>query len=155
MGDIFSRIIFWCNSKTILQWIHSKTCKYHAFVAHRITEIAESNTANQWRHIIGELNPADDCCRGFSANFLTTRHRWFREPTFLQIPDSFWQSTVQFDEPSPYEPQVSSARWIGVIKTEPKPHRLHLITCKYSNLTALKRIVVWYICFNQNYFLHK
>lgn len=28
LGTIFIRAIFWCDSETVLQWIHSKKCRY-------------------------------------------------------------------------------------------------------------------------------
>ena len=64
-----STVTYWCDSKTVLQWIASTSCKYHAFVAHRVTEILEHSAALQWRHIAGTINPADDCSRGNSREF--------------------------------------------------------------------------------------
>ena len=58
-------------SQTVLQWIHSRTCGYHAFVAHRITEIVESSSPSDWRHVPREINPADDTSRGIPAASLT------------------------------------------------------------------------------------
>lgn len=70
LGPIAAKIFYWCDSQTVLQWIHSKSCKYHAFVAHRVTEILDSSSATQWRHIPGEVNPADDFSRGIQATHL-------------------------------------------------------------------------------------
>ena len=45
-----SDITFWTDSQTVLQWIHSKNCKFHTFVAHRIGEIVSETNRSQWRH---------------------------------------------------------------------------------------------------------
>ena len=115
LGSISSQTFYWCDSQTVLQWINSKSCKYHAFVAHRITEILENSVVNQWRHIPGELNPADDCSRGIPATHLTTQHRWFRGPDFLTQPENSWPSTGVINEPSPNDPEISPAKWVGHI----------------------------------------
>jgi hypothetical protein len=47
LEPISSNVIYWCDTQTVLQWIHSKSYKYHAFVAHRITEIADTSKASQ------------------------------------------------------------------------------------------------------------
>ena len=70
----------------VLQWIHSKSCKYHAFVAHRTTTILDTSSAAQWWHKPGELNPANDGSR-VSAPFITSHHHWFRGPDFLLLPE--------------------------------------------------------------------
>jgi hypothetical protein len=82
LGAIASNVVYWCDSQTVLQWIHSKTCKYHAFVAHRITEISDTSKANQGRHVPGELNPADDCSRGIPQPTLHLNIGGFVDPIF-------------------------------------------------------------------------
>ena len=88
LGPIAAKVFYWCDSQTVLQCIHSKSYKHHAFVAHQITEILDSSSVFQWRHIPGEMNPADDCSRGIPAAHLSTQHRWFRGPDFLSLPQS-------------------------------------------------------------------
>ena len=37
--------VMWTDSSTVLKWIYSTTCRYHAFVAHRNSEILDSTPA--------------------------------------------------------------------------------------------------------------
>jgi hypothetical protein len=83
LGLIVSKIVYWCDSQTVLQWIHSTSCIYHAFLAYRVNEILESSSASQWRHILGDTNPSDDCSRGIPATHLTPHHRWFHGLDFF------------------------------------------------------------------------
>ncbi|XP_045030441.1 uncharacterized protein LOC123472633 [Daphnia magna] len=46
-----NQIIYWSDSKTVLQWIASKTCRFQTFVANRISEILEHSQPTEWRHV--------------------------------------------------------------------------------------------------------
>ena len=143
-------VIYWSDSQTVLQWIHSKTCRYHAFVAHRITEISETSSSQEWRHVPGEVNPADDSSRGIPASSLTHNHRWFRGPTFLQDPPELWPATAEIPEPTPDDPEVSPVRWTGALFVV-NPHKLIGLAKSASGLGHFKRIVGWLFRFNRNY----
>ncbi|XP_045022821.1 uncharacterized protein LOC123466669 [Daphnia magna] len=149
IGPIASQVIYWCDSQTVLQWIHSKSCKYHAFVAHRITEILDSSAASQWHHVPGEMNPADDCSRGIPATHLITQHRCFRGPDFLALPRSSWPSTGVIVEPSSDNPEVSPVKWVGHIQVI-NDHPVFNLIPNSSNLHKLKRIVAWLLRFVNN-----
>lgn len=58
---------YWSDSSTVLRWIYSTHCRYHTWVANRVGEILTLTEAKQWRHVLGVLNPADDCSRGVEA----------------------------------------------------------------------------------------
>lgn len=149
LGPIASNTFFWCDSQTVLQWIHSKSCRYHAFVAHRITEILDSSAPSQWRHIPGELNPADDCSRGIPATHLTAQHRWFRGPDFLSLPQNSWPTTGVIKEPSPEDPEVSPSKCVGHIQVK-QGHPLFKLIQNSSNLHKVKRSVAWLLRFVNN-----
>ncbi|XP_015751232.1 PREDICTED: uncharacterized protein LOC107331194 [Acropora digitifera] len=53
-------VIFWTDSLTVLQYINNRTRRFHCFVATRLEEIHEHTTPDQWNHVPGVLNPADD-----------------------------------------------------------------------------------------------
>lgn len=75
---------------TVLNWIHSDTCRYKVFVANRITEILEYSTPEQWRYVDSTSNPADDLTRGKSLADLAKPNCWTRGPAFLYSDPEQW-----------------------------------------------------------------
>ena len=57
-------VVFWTDLLTLLQYIKNETRRFHCFVATRIQEIHKHTTPDQWHHVAGVLNPADDGSRG-------------------------------------------------------------------------------------------
>ncbi|XP_036347004.1 uncharacterized protein LOC118756341, partial [Rhagoletis pomonella] len=88
------RIVLWSDSKTVLLWIRSTTREYKQFVAGRIAEIIPSTNPLQWRWLPSSLNVADDATRGQPMTESDARNRWFKGPTFLQLPESEWPKEV-------------------------------------------------------------
>ena len=143
-------VVYWTDSQTVLQWIWSTSCKYHAFVAHRITEILDESTPMQWRHIPGELNPADDASRGISAASLTKDHRWFYGPSFLVLERVNWPEMLQPTEPPENDVEVCRARWCGTMSIK-NPHLIYDFGLRVSSLSLLKNVVGWLLRFVRNY----
>ena len=52
-------VYFWTDSTLNIQYISNDEFRFKTFVANRIAEIHESTDKNQWRHIPGDMNPAD------------------------------------------------------------------------------------------------
>ncbi|KZS08018.1 Uncharacterized protein APZ42_028147 [Daphnia magna] len=71
-----SQIIYWSDSKTVLQWIDSKTCRFQTFVANRISEILQHSQPTEWRHVPGIENPANECSRGLFPDEMMENYRW-------------------------------------------------------------------------------
>ena len=67
----FGSIYHWTDSETVLQWLKSAHQKQVVFVANRVSEKLEDTTIDEWRHVRGELNPADIGTRGISLENLT------------------------------------------------------------------------------------
>lgn len=57
-------VVFWTDSLKVLQCINNETRRFHRFVATRLDEIHEHITPDQWHHVPGILDPADDGSRG-------------------------------------------------------------------------------------------
>ena len=54
------QVLFWSYSQTVLQWIYSKVSFFYSFLSSGRDVILEVSEPQQWRHVPGELNPADD-----------------------------------------------------------------------------------------------
>ena len=90
----FERIIFFSDSHIVLSWIRNQAREFKLFVSARIAEIQSKSEPNQWRHVSGELNVADDVSRGIPAQQLISR--WKHAPAFLKLPEEEWpRSRVQ------------------------------------------------------------
>ncbi|CAL8087563.1 unnamed protein product [Orchesella dallaii] len=79
---------FWTDSTTALAWIRRHD-HWGAFVGNRVAEILKTTEYNQWRHVPGDLNPADLPSRGCSPEELL-KSRWWEGPTWLKDDRSTW-----------------------------------------------------------------
>ena len=61
---------YWTDSTNVLHWIRSESRTFKQFVANRVGEIHRATDPDQWRHVPGELNPADLPTRGILASEL-------------------------------------------------------------------------------------
>ena len=53
------RTFLWTDSTTVLQWLHGAVKKQLVFEANRVAEVLECSVNDQWRHVEGNLIPAD------------------------------------------------------------------------------------------------
>ncbi|XP_048483865.1 uncharacterized protein LOC125489998 [Plutella xylostella] len=80
---------FWTDSKTVLTWLKNGSRSYRPFVAHRIADIEENSSTNEWRWIPTKLNVADDATRDVPRDF-DADHRWYKGPSFLLEDPTAW-----------------------------------------------------------------
>ena len=93
------KVFFWCDSKTVLNYIRNEHSNFGVYVAHRINEILENSSVSQWRYIPSNMNVADDATRGISFKQFGTNSRWFTGPNFLLnvTLDDFSENIVSAD----------------------------------------------------------
>ena len=140
-------VVFWSDSKVVLQYIANESRRFHVFVANRVAEIHDLTKKEQWRHVPGTLNPADDCSRGLSASELTPDCRWFRGPDFLWKDEESWPPKQDAYPLTPKQEEVKEERFAGLtIKLEP----VLPDTAKYSSWTRYRRVVAWMMRFLKN-----
>lgn len=88
-------VLFFSDSKIVLQWLRISPHKLKTFVANRVVEILEKTSPTSWNHIQSELNPADIASRGSLASSLVDHALWWHGPTFLLTPVSCWPTSVE------------------------------------------------------------
>ena len=81
---------FWTDSEIVLHYLKNERRRFQTYVANRVEEIRGNSQPDDWNHVPGVLNPADDASRGLNPSELNLDHRWLRGPEFLWQPESFW-----------------------------------------------------------------
>ena len=93
--------IFWTDSTTVLQWIHSSHRKQQVFVANRVADILDTFNVSQWNHMSGINNPADIGTRAIYVEELK-RSECLYGPASLKQRENEWpeevNSTLDSDE---------------------------------------------------------
>ena len=78
------RMYFWTDSMTVLRYLRNTKSRFKTFVANRIAVIQDLTNVDDWRHIPGELNPADLASRGFMPSEPEKLLVWHEGPAFLK-----------------------------------------------------------------------
>lgn len=61
---------YWTDSSIVLHWLQASNRKLPVFIAHRIGDIQEITSIENWKHVGSAQNPADLVSRGISAKEL-------------------------------------------------------------------------------------
>ncbi|XP_064625911.1 uncharacterized protein LOC135486745 [Lineus longissimus] len=111
-----SRAVFWTDSRITLQYMYNECRRFKTYVANRVTEIRDTTSPTQWRHVPGKDNPADDISRGQTVEAFLKSPRWFQGPKFLIQPKENWPAA----EVKPLEgndPEVREEKVVGLLLT--------------------------------------
>ena len=139
----FERIIFFSDSHIVLSWIRNQAREFKPFVSARIAEIQTKSEPNQWRHVSGELNVADDVSRGIPAQQLIGR--WKHGPEFLKLPEEEWPKE-SCPTTIPIEVDQSERRKVKPVLQLTEASEV--IPCKkFSNWRKLLRVTAYVLRF--------
>ena len=138
---------FWTDSEVVLGYINNESRRFQTFVANRIAEIRDSTSPDQWRHVPGPLNPADDCSRGLVITELNTDGRWFRGPSFLQKAEVYWPVSAR---PQPLEDDDPEVKTVAAL-SESNAAMLPVDPARYSSWIRYKRVTAWVLRFTRNF----
>ncbi|XP_068224461.1 uncharacterized protein, partial [Palaemon carinicauda] len=140
-----NEICYYTDSTTVLYYIRAERKRFPVFVANRVRQIRDFSSANQWKYVSTDLNPADIASRGVSSAISSDMTRWLEGPDFLNMPASECPAKMH---PSS-EPQVTEEDLMSLVTTttseEGSPF-MTLITY-FSRWERLKRAVAVFIAF--------
>jgi len=135
---------FWSDSKIVLAWIASPSTKWKTFVAHRVGEIQDTTSINEWSHVRTNDNPADIISRGCDASKLANMVLWWHGPRWLSKNKGEWPLAEKYDTRDLVKniPEARSVQLSTCVKTEDIP-----LFTKYSSLNKIIRITAYWLRF--------
>lgn len=83
-----SRTLYWTDSMIVLSWITKKE-PWNTFVGNRVKEIRELTIIDDWKHVPGEINPADLATRSCDWSDLL-QSQWWEGPSWLYRNEESW-----------------------------------------------------------------
>ncbi|GBL83786.1 hypothetical protein AVEN_132675-1 [Araneus ventricosus] len=92
-----SKTYFWCDSMVVLRWIKKKK-PWNTFVGNRVKEIRDLTNIDDWRHVPGEVNPADLATRCCDWSDLL-QSKWWEGPGWLYNDEESWPCSEVSETP--------------------------------------------------------
>lgn len=131
------------DTMVALWWI--KECgNWTIFVANRVKEINQLAPSSHWRHIPGDVNPADLLSRGCSPRQLY-ESKWWEGPAWLRESCENWPVN-ELSCPSEVEIERRRVRLCNIDVREDTPWYCE----KFSNYQSVVRLVAWILRFINN-----
>ncbi|GFS50995.1 integrase catalytic domain-containing protein [Trichonephila clavipes] len=137
------KIIAWSDSMVALWWLKNHG-DWSVFVANRVNEINSLVPSQFWRHVPGELNPADLLSRGISPR-LFSDSLWWEGPSWLLEPPSNWPIDRLACETSEVEREKGKLGYVIWLQLKGKYLGMPLSLPIFSQLFVLSRecCVLW------------
>ena len=133
--------IFWTDSTNVLYWIRNESREFKPFVANRIGEIHRSTNPDQWRHIPGDINPADLLTRGLTATDLANNELWMEGPEMIQGEESTWPPRLPNAEVEKSIDKNERRKVTHTTRNTPK--KSFISPDNFSNFWRLLRVTGW------------
>lgn len=132
LTDVFA----WTDSQIVLCWLRASVHTLEVFVANRVSQIQASLAKLIWRHVPGELNPADCASRGCLAPEIIEHPLWWG-PNWLDGRACTWPgSPISSDQP------VIGFISLPVVESESQ-FDPNVLLNRYSSLDKLLNVTAW------------
>ena len=143
-----SSTYFWTDSKSTLQYILNETHQLQRFVANRVAYIRSETDTNSWKHVPGELNPADQLSRGVARiSKFVEDETWTKGPHFLSKSQDEWPSDETLEDLQLSDQEVKKKKFIlstNAFENDPlqtlinSTNDLHKLSCRIATFLRLK-----------------
>ncbi len=140
---------YYTDSKVVLGYISNEACRLHT--CNRVQHIRDRTDTQQWHHVIGTDNPANEASCGLGVREILDNQKWFAGPSFL------WKREVPMVNERPAQLKqndielktraVSSSVISNVVSIQGENHPTGVFPCVFSsslNLKYFSRFSSWY-----------
>ena len=135
--EAISKIYFWTDSKTVLNYIYNENTNFGVYATHRVNEIRNNTDIEDCHYVQSKSNVADDATRCRSFSYLNSNCRWFNGPEFIHenvIAEPESCDLCRTDKIDSNMNTINKTNKGIILSTETKP----LINwCYYSSLSKL------------------
>ncbi|XP_064619660.1 uncharacterized protein LOC135483047 [Lineus longissimus] len=140
-----SEIIYWTDSMDVLYWLRGQSRRYKPFVAHRVASIHLETAVSQWKHVPGEVKPADLATRGQTVEELIVPNCWTDGPQFLYGGSVTWPVEGKEEPRGALEEIRKSATDIASTQVQDEPDAKAPVfrLDRYSSWTRILRMTAW------------
>ncbi|XP_053667845.1 uncharacterized protein LOC128718201 [Anopheles marshallii] len=136
------RYRFWTDSTDVIDWINADHRKYSIFVAHRIAEVLETTSKDEWRWVPTTMNVADEATKWTNLKNHLASKRWFHGPEFLHLPEAEWDIPQRM--PSETREEMRKKKLPKLVGTQTVRQEF-IAYERFSRWTRLVRTVA-YVC---------
>lgn len=105
-----NKATFWVDSLNVGFWVQGQSRNFKPFVSHRVGEIHDESSPDQWRYVPTKLNPADQGTRGASVQELVKDDCWRYGAPFLNCREDEWPERKFGKAPEAYKEVKSEKR---------------------------------------------
>ena len=138
-GVTVRKVILWSDSTTALHWIRGDVNRYKQFVRNVVNKI-NKKSCGIFRHVPGELNPADIASRGAKASTLTSD--WWNGPRWLQH-EREWPEDVITTATRETESESKVIKQIMNSTIEQSSENSFILLIDKFNLKKTLRVTAW------------
>lgn len=147
------KTVFWTDSTVALCWI-TRAELWGTYVGNRVKEIRAASSVEQWRHVPGEINPADLPSRGCDFQDLKLS-RWWEGPFWLKRPETEWPNNdnLKMEEEALKEmkPGVTKKKQvINLVELAVEESFVDRLTNYFSSFLKQLRLCAWMLRFFNN-----
>ncbi|GFW01392.1 integrase catalytic domain-containing protein [Trichonephila clavipes] len=133
------KITFWSDSTTALWWIKEQG-NWSVFVSNRVKEIRLLTKTHSWKHVPGNMNPADLLSRGCSP-YKLLKSKWWEGPAWSKENPQNWPTGEIIDQPSEIEVERRKIKIVNIDLANDAPLLWHLHNI--SNYSKMIKVFGW------------
>ena len=145
-----SSVFFWSDSTSTLQYINSEEGKFNRFVDNRVSYIRSITNIENWKHVPGNINPADILSRGVKdVKKFTDNKLWKEGPAFLRRSEEHWPS-LSLEKLPVDDAELKKNKQTVCLKTVMQDDPLEKLMNSTSSLFKLKVRVATFLRLKRN-----